>query len=124
MHSLRLSWLNRLCNGEEAGWKSYLNNLLKPYGGSFLFYCDYDPKDFKISNASYAELIKLWADFRQVFSKAHRSSSVIWNNKNIRIDGKPVFYKTFFDKNIVSIRQSSLSKSNLESLDNIKMKRI
>ena len=32
VHSLRLSWLNSLCNGEEAGWKSYPNYLLKPYG--------------------------------------------------------------------------------------------
>ena len=120
LHSLHLSWLNRLCNGEEAGWKSYLNYLLKPYRGSFLFYCDYDPKDLKLSNAFYAELIKFWADFRQVFSETNRSISVIWNNKNITIDGKLVCYKTFFDKNIVSIRQLSLLKCNLESLDNIK----
>ena len=97
-----------------------INSLLKPYGGAFLFYCDYDPTDVKLSNAFYAELIKVWADFRQVFSAANRSSSVIWINKNVRIYGKPVFYKTFFDNNIVSIRQLSLSNSNLESLHNIK----
>ena len=75
--------------------------------------CDYDPKDINISNAFYEELIKFWADFRHVFSNAKRSSSIIWNNKNIRIDVKPVFYKTFLDKNIISICQLGLSKSNL-----------
>ena len=42
-------------------------------------------------------------------------------NKNIRIDGKPVFYKTFFDTKISdSIRQLGLSKSKLESMDILK----
>ena len=52
--SLRLSWLKRLYVGENAGWKCYLNHLLKQYGDRFLFHCDYDPKDY-ISNAFYAE---------------------------------------------------------------------
>ena len=89
---------------------SYENALV------FLLSCDYDPKDIDISNTFYKELIKFRADFRQVFSDAKRSSSIIWN-KNIRIDGKPVFYKTFLDKNII---QLGLSKSTLESLDIIK----
>lgn len=40
----------------------------------------------------------------------------MWNNKNIWIDRKLVFYKTFFDKNVILILQFGLSKSNLESL--------
>lgn len=42
------------------------------------------------------------------------------NNKNIWIDRKLVFYKTFFDKNVILILQFVLSKSNLESLKIIK----
>ena len=37
-----------------------------------------------------------------------------------RIDGQPVFYKRFFEKNVISIRQLGLSQSNLDSLDTIK----
>ena len=96
VRSLRLAWLKRLCSGEEVGYKSYLNHLLKPHGGSFLFSCDYDPKDFNISNDFYEELIKFWADFSHVFSDAKTSSSIIWNNKNIGIHRKAVFYKSFF----------------------------
>ena len=44
--SLRLSWLKRLYGGEAADWKCYLEHLLKPYGGVFLFHCDYDSKDY------------------------------------------------------------------------------
>ena len=35
--------------------------------------CDYDPKDFNISNVFCVELIKFWADFRHVFSDANLS---------------------------------------------------
>ena len=30
VRSLRLSWLKRLYSGEAAGWKCYLEHLLKP----------------------------------------------------------------------------------------------
>ena len=40
-------------------------------------------------------------------------------NKNVRIDKQPVFYKRFFEKNVISIRHLGLSQSNLESLDTI-----
>ena len=48
------------------------------------------------------------------------STSIIWNNKNIRINGKPVFHKRFFDKNLISIRQLRLHLNNAESLDLIR----
>jgi len=96
--SVRLSWFKRLLASENAGWKCYLTHLLKPFGGLFLLHCDYDPKDYNISNQFYAELIQFWAEFRGAFSDKDNNSSIIWNNKNIRIDGKPVFYKKIYEK--------------------------
>ena len=94
--SLRLAWLRRLYIDEDAGWKSYLRFLIKPFGGDFLFYCDYDPREYNITNKCYAELIQFWAEFRNAFSTEDDSTSIVWNNKNIRINGKPVFYRRFF----------------------------
>ena len=86
----------------------------------FLFYCDYDPKDYNISNQFYAELIEFWAEFRNSFYDNDNKSSIIWNNKNTRIDGKPVFYKKIFENNISLISQLGLSKNNLDSLDDVR----
>ena len=96
VRSLRLSWLKRLYSGEAAGWKCYLEHLLKPYGGVFLFHRDYDSKDCYFSNNFYAELIRLWEDFRNAFSEKDSSGSIIWNNKDVRIDGQSFFYKICF----------------------------
>ena len=56
------------------------------------FFSDYDPENYNISNQFFTELIKFWAEFRNAVSDKDNKSSIMWNNKNIRIDGKPVFY--------------------------------
>ena len=56
-------------------------------------HCDYDPKDYNISNQFYAELIQFWVEFRNAFSDKDNESSNMRNHKNVRIDRKPVFYK-------------------------------
>jgi len=93
--SLRLAWLKRLFKEEDAGWKCYLRYLLKSFGGVFLLQCDFDPKDYEIDNRFYYELIQFWAEFRNSFSEQDGKTFIIWNNKNIRINGKPVSYKFF-----------------------------
>ena len=106
--SLRLAWLRRLYIDEDASWKRYLRFLINPFGGDLLFHCDYEPREYNIPNKFYAELIQFWAEFRNAFSTEDDSTSIIWNNRNIRINGKPVFYRRFFDKNLISIRQLRL----------------
>ena len=118
--SLRLTWLRRFYSGEDVGWKSYLRLLLKGYGGDFLFHCDYDPKDYDIANKLHSELVQFWAEFRNAFSEGDGKASVIWNNKNIRINEKPVFYRQFFDEGLVSISQLQFQQNNLESLDSLR----
>ena len=71
-------------------------NLLEVF-----FFCtvsDFDPKDHNISSQFFAELIQFWAEFRNAYFDKDNKSSIIWNNKNIRIDGKPIFYKIFYEK--------------------------
>ena len=115
-----IMWLRRFYSGEDAGWKSYLRLLLKSYGGGFLFHCDYDPKDYDIANKFYSELVQFWAEFRNAFSEEDGKASIIWNNKNIRINGKPIFYRQFFDKGLVSVSQLQFQQNNLESLDSLR----
>ena len=116
--SLRLAWLKGITDDNQNGWKSYLTYLLKDFGGLFLFHCDYDPKDYVIRNQFYSELLQFWVEFRKAFSEGDTKNAIIWNNKNIKINGKPVFYKRFFEKNIIAIKQLGLSKNKLESMNN------
>ena len=40
---------------------------------------------------------------------------VIWNNENIRIDKKPIFYKNYYDSGIIYICDLQLHKSVKDS---------
>jgi len=48
--SVRLSWFKRLFSSENTGWKCYFADLLKNFGGLILLHCDYDPKDYNMSD--------------------------------------------------------------------------
>ena len=101
--SLRLSWLKRIFSENNGTWKMYLRHQLKNVGGLFLFHCNYDIKDVVISSQFYSELLQWWSEFLEDFSPEKLYQNIIWNNKVIRVNDKPVFYKTFFNSGLTLI---------------------
>ena len=47
--SLRLAWLKRIFGDNSGALKNYLEYLLKETGGLFLFNCNYNVKDSRLS---------------------------------------------------------------------------
>ena len=103
IQSLRLAWIKRIFGANDGTWKSYLRHLLYRCGGLFLFHCNYDVKDIPITSQFYSELLKWWSDFREEFDSEREQQNIVWNNKEIRIDNKPVFYKNFFESGIIYV---------------------
>lgn len=101
--SLRLAWLKIFFSENDGTWKNYLHHLLKTFGGLFLFHCNYNIKDLTIYSQFYAEMLQWWAEFRDKFSTEKLWYNIIWNNKNIRINNKPIFYKTFFESGFIYV---------------------
>jgi hypothetical protein len=121
--ALRLSWIPRLLDEKEGPWISYLKYNLKEYGGCFLFRCNYDVNDLDLNLSKfYLQLLRWWADFRCSFSDLNYSQNVIWNNKDIRINNKPVFYKTYFDKGITYLNDLQFDVDNVRSYESFKQK--
>ena len=87
-------------SSNRGTWKSYLRHLLAKYGGPFIFNCNFDVKDLSIHSQFYTELLQWWSDFREDLASNKDWNSVIWNNKEIRVSGSPVFYKNYFDSDI------------------------
>jgi len=120
--ALRLAWLKRIFNDNESTWKTYLLYLLKDVGGSLIFECNYAIKDLSITSIFYGELLQWWSEFRDLFSDEKYRLSIIWNQKDIRINGKPVFYKTYEDSGICTISDLLLNLDNVESFGAIRNK--
>ena len=115
--SLRLAWLKRIVSSNRGTWKSYLRHLLAKYGGLFLFNCNFDVKNLSIHSQFYTELLQWWSDFREDFASNKDWNSVIWNNKEIRVSGSPVFYKNYFDSDIFYVSDLLFNLNNTESFD-------
>ena len=103
IQSLRLAWIKRILGANDGTWKSYLRHLLYRFGGLFLFHCNYDIKDIPITSQFYSELLKWWSDFREEFDTERDPQNIVWNNKEVRINNKPVFYKNFFESGIIYV---------------------
>ena len=63
------------------------------FWGLFLFHCNYDIKEIHISSKFYPELLQWWSEVRSVFDSRRECQYILWNNKEIRVDNKPVFYE-------------------------------
>ena len=99
--SLRLAWLNRIFGDNSGTSKNYLEYLLKETGGLVLFNCNYNVKDLTISSQFYMELLKLWSEFWKDNAVETNWLYWIWNNQEIRINNKPVFYRRFIKGTLI-----------------------
>ena len=93
--SLHLSWLKRVFGDNSGAWKNYLEYILKNSGGLKLFNCNYNVNDLPITCTSqfYLELLKWSSEFQEENAlKCGNWHYIIWNNQDIRIDNKLIFY--------------------------------
>ena len=121
IQSLRLAWIKRIFSRNGGTWKNYLLHL-DHLGGLFFFSCNYDMNDYSIPCQFYLELLQWWSDFRETFASCKDWSSIIWNNKEIRVNKLPVFYKNYIRSGIVSVGDLHFDLSNVESFDIMKAK--
>ena len=63
----------------------------------------------------YRELLEWWLEFRNLFLADKEQLCIIWNNKDIRIDEKPVFYESYYDSRVSIIKDLLFNLDNIES---------
>ena len=120
--ALRLAWLKRIFNNNDSSWKFYLIHLLKQLGDLLIFEWNYTIKDLPTMPTFYRELLFWWSEFRDHFFEEKYWLSIIWNNKDLRINGKPVFYKTYYNSGIFTVNDLLLNLDNINSFDIIRKK--
>ena len=65
----------------------------------------------------YRELLECWLEFRNLFLADKERLCIVWNNKDVRIDEKPVFYKSYYDSGIFIIKDLLFNLDNMESFN-------
>ena len=119
--SLRLALPKRIFSENARTWKSYLCYLLERFGGLFFINCDYDLKDYPKFSQFYYELLSWWTHFRNTFDSERNWCHIIWNNKEIRIRNKPVYYKKkkkkYFESGIIFVKDLLFHLNTEESFN-------
>ena len=108
-HALKIAWIKRITEGGDASWKTILNYAVRQFGVvDFLINCDYDVKKLNLEQLPefYRTVLCYWQEFR--FSTDIKETPVydqiIWNNRNIRLDGKTIFFNEWYNKGIIYIQ--------------------
>ena len=114
--SLRLAWLKRIVSSNDGTWKRYLTYHLERFGGLFLFQCNYDVSILPLNiSLFYLELLQWWSEFRDMFCSEKDWRYILWNNKQILINNKTVYYKSYFVAGVVHISDLSFDLNNKDS---------
>ena len=105
--ALKVAWIQRINSENGASWKINPELALKKHGGlTFLINCNYDVNTLQTNHLPpfYLEILKQWQirKLEKIVQKL-KLKKTIWNNQKILINGKPLFYKSWFDKNIIRV---------------------
>ena len=94
--ALRLPWMCRIIQGE--GWNDIVNLYLKPIGGLlFLLRCNYDTAVLPFISTFYKNML----DYASEIMFKHLGQNIIWNNRNILVEGKSIFFREWYEKGVV-----------------------
>ena len=118
LKAVRLAWLKRVFSDNESTWKFYLLHLPRNVGGLLLFKCNYAMNEL-INSVFYRELLERWLEFRNLLLANKERLCIFWNNKDIRIYGKPVCYKSYYDSGVCIIKDLLFNLDNIESFNAI-----
>ncbi len=69
----------------------YLNYLLSNQEGLFFFQCSCDGNQLNILSTFYLELLSWWSELRESADPDRGYKYILWNNKEILIEGRTVF---------------------------------
>jgi len=124
--SLKLGWIKRIAENNHAAWKRIPEKALSEYGGfAFFTQCQYDINFCDRQNLPefYRTILSYWQNFKLLTDDEKAAQGqIIWNNRNILVDGKPNMYKAWLKKGIIHIKDLFNEVSNFLSLTDLKAK--
>ena len=107
--ALKISWIQRIQQNSDAGWKAIPEHLLGDLGGlAFLSHCRYDINLIQLHNLPpfYCSVLKYWQDYRSDFTddNIQIQNEIIWNNSNILINKNTIFFKQWYQNGIICLQ--------------------
>lgn len=110
--ALKASWVRRFNTDINTPWKIIPNYMTQHLGGfNFLLLCNYKMKELTLNNipSFYVEILKSWNMIKNIKGerdqdKTDPHDAIIWNNSDIKIEGQPIFYKSWHKVGINKVK--------------------
>ena len=123
--ALKMTWIKRIAEAGDASWKTILNYAVRQFGGiDFLINCDYDVKALNLEQLPefYCTVLCYWQEFKDSSDNKEIPvyDRIIWNNRDIRLDGKTIFINEWYSKGIIYLQDLLNADLNFLSLTEFK----
>ena len=121
--SLKSSWVKRFKDDRDAPWKVIPNYLVSHSGVvNFLLGCNYKFKDLVLDDLPLfsCNLLSCWEEIKRIAATKKNINlkvEIIWNNTDVKVNGKTVFFKKWYDKGVMNISHLPDERNNFLSLD-------
>ena len=124
--ALKIAWIYRIQSNSSAAWKFIPDHILRHHGNlTFLTNCNYDVKSLKLENLPvfYRSILEYWQNFKTLDdNNSDIKQEILWNNCNILIDKKPIFYRNWFAQGIVYLHHLQNEHGLFYNLTEFKIK--
>ena len=117
--ALKSIWIKRFHLSENSAWTVIPNEATSHLGGlTFLLTCNCNSKDLNIKELPlfYERMLQYWFEFKDLQSNkmSYTKKTTIWNNQDIKIDNKTIFFRAWFDKSVHTVRDF-VDQKNIKS---------
>ena len=116
--ALKAKWIQKYLDSRNKGkWKLFLDFFLAKYNANLLITGNLNVADaasLEIDDPFTKELIEIWSRLNFKRQPSDFSSIPIWYNSLVRIDNKPIYYKSWYKAGILF--QNHLLDENLHFL--------
>ena len=109
--SLKLAWISRFLTvdmlSRKENWKAIPEYFLRKYGGlNFLLRCNFDKKLINQADIPvfYKQLLLYFLELKNLYGYCNGQELILFNNKEIRIENKIIFLKSWFENEILTIQ--------------------
>ena len=114
----RIMCMKKYLEGYNSTWKLFLDNYLADFGGAFLTKCNYDVRFLpRTLPKFYKECLTEWALYKisPVTTLPDVLNEIIWNNKFLCIDGKPLFRNKLLRKGFLTVSDILTDSGRMKS---------
>ena len=124
--SLKAIWATRFFHENKAPWKIIPNYLTKHLGGlKFLLSCNYKFKELPLNELPpfYLNILQYWEEIRHITVPKDTitlNEIIIWNNSNIKVNGKTVYYQPWHCKGVTKLVDLSDNQNRFLAFDAVK----